>query len=164
MASKPKPTKIIRDADIIDAAQELDLSENTVRRDIRRGAPHGRKGRNIVLNIPEYRAWRQEKGLSGERGRPPDHACSEDLEKARLRKENALASKYELQVARERDQLVDRAEYRGMWMQKVTAAKGKLLGLPSQEAPGLVGLEAVDIEARLRERIEQIIRELAEGN
>lgn len=101
-------------------------------------------------------------GLTGERGRPTED--SPDLEAARLRKENALASKYELQVERERGLVVDRASYKTEWITRINAAKNKLIGMPAQLAPSLVGQDAGDIEHLLRDRLEQIIREIQHGD
>lgn len=150
-----------RDAPILDAAAELGLSEDTVRRDVRRGAPHSRRKNKIVLNVAEYRQWRADQGLTGERGRPPIYADSPDIEAARLRKENALAAKYELQVQRERGELVPVEEVKQWIGQHVTAAKNKLIGLGASITPQLEGRDAAERQTIIDARVTEILNELA---
>lgn len=66
----PNPTEVTRDFTVGVAAQALKLSEDTVRRDIRRGAPHDKSGGEIRVNIEELSAFREERSLTGKRGRP----------------------------------------------------------------------------------------------
>jgi hypothetical protein len=150
----------VRDSSINDAADELELSEDTVRRDIRRGCPHSRKGTKIVMNIPEYREWRAEQGLTGERGRPIE-GDSPDLERARLRKENALASKYELQVKREKGELVPVAEVQQWIGERNTTAKNKFIGLGASVTPLLEGRDAAERQGIIDARVIEILDELA---
>lgn len=161
----PSNTRVVkgtrRDVKIPDAAEELDLSEDTVRRDIRRGAPHSRKGRAIVLNVPEYRQWRADKGLTGERGRPSQTPDSPDLEKARLRKENALAAKYELQVQRDRGELVPLEEVKQWVGERVARAKHKLVGFGAAVTPLLDGRDAAERQGLIDARMTEILNELA---
>ena len=156
--AKPKTTE--RTTPILEAAEELNIAEETVRRDINRGAPHSRDGKKIVLNVPEYRQWRESKGLKPEKGRPLE-VDSPDLEKARLRKENALASKYELQVERERGILVPIEEVKQWIGQHVTAAKNKLIGMGAGVTPLLEGRDAAERQAIIDSRVNEILDELA---
>ena len=66
-------------------AQPKPLSENTVRRDIRRGAPHEKRKGKIFLNREEYFGWREAQNLTGYRGRPQPND-PEDLAAAKLAK------------------------------------------------------------------------------
>jgi hypothetical protein len=72
------------------AAEALDIATDTVYRDVANGAPHRREGRAIRLDVAEYRAWREERNLTGERGRPKPIE-SEDMEAVKLIKERGLA-------------------------------------------------------------------------
>jgi hypothetical protein len=73
-----------------DAAKALDIATDTVYRDVANGAPHRREGRAIRLDVAEYRAWREARNLTGERGRPKPIE-SEDMEAVKLIKERGLA-------------------------------------------------------------------------
>lgn len=160
MPTKPKVERTpVRDAGVNDAADELDLSEDTVRRDVRRGAPHSRKGTRILFNVPEYRQWREEQGLTGERGRPIE-GDSPDLEAARLRKENALASKYELQVARERGQLVASDEVRAVGARLLTTFRNRLIGAGPALAPILEGRDAAERQTMIDEYNVELLTQL----
>lgn len=160
-----KPKQVERALSRDELADELGLHPDTIKRHHRRDnePPHDKEGQRCVYNAAEYLAWMEEEGLNGERGRPIE-GDSPDLEAAKLRKENALAAKYELQVERERGLVVDRAAYRSEWIARISAAKNKLIGMPAQIAPALVGQDAGDIEHMLRDRLEQIIREIQSGD
>jgi hypothetical protein len=162
--AKRRPPPIERALSRDELAEELDLHPDSIKRHHTRDnpPPHDREGQRCVYNAAEYRAWMDEEGLTGERGGQREDSA--DLEAARLRKENALAAKYELQVEKERGLVVDRAAYRTEWITRIAAAKNKLIGMPAQIAPALIGLDAGDIEHQLRDRVEQIIREIQVGD
>lgn len=145
-------------------ADELGLNPDSIKRHHTRDnpPPHDREGQRCVYNVAEYQAWMKSEELTGERGGQRDD--SPDLEAAKLRKENALAAKYELQVEKERGLVVDRGAYKSEWLTRIAAAKNKLIGMPAQIAPSLVGQDAGDIEHMLRDRLEQIIREIQVGD
>jgi hypothetical protein len=156
----PTKTRFVRDSGVDEAAVELDLSEDTVRRDIRRGAPHSRKQRRILLNVVEYQRWRQDQGLSGERGRPPD-ASSGELADAKLRKENALAAKYEHQVQKDRGELIPLVDVRRWVSEQIGAAKNKLIGLGAAVTPHLEGRDAAERQKLIDDRVTEILNDLA---
>jgi phage terminase Nu1 subunit (DNA packaging protein) len=112
LAKKPafKPERTIgRD----ELAEILGVHPETIGRYDREGAPHTVRNRRNCYNEAEYKAWCDVNGKTLVQGRPIE-GDSPDLEKARLRKENALAAKYEIQVARERGLLVPVDEVRAM--------------------------------------------------
>lgn len=162
----PKKTRATaatkKTADILSAADELDLSEDTVRRDIRRGAPHERRKGKLYLNVPEYRAWREGKGFTGERGRPIE-GDSPDLEKARLRKENALASKYELQVRRERGELSPNEDFLRWVSEHIGRFRNSLLGVGAAIAPMLQGQDSGEQQRLIDDAISEKLNELADA-
>src|SRR5687768_15821528 len=81
----PTSNGVTREGTIADAMERVKLSEDTVRRDIRRGAPHSKERGQIRLNLDEYVAWRETQGLTGSRGRPKSND-SPDMETAKLEK------------------------------------------------------------------------------
>jgi hypothetical protein len=114
-----------------------------------------------MLNSAEVAAWKRENGITGEPGRPSDATDSPDLEAARLRKENALAAKYELQVQRERGELVPVDEVKQWIGRHVTTAKNKLIGLGAGVTPLLEGRDAAERQSIIDARISEILNELA---
>src|SRR5687768_16017146 len=100
--STPKITPRTQTVD--DIAAEHDVDPETVRRWIREGCPAsgGGRGRAYMLDGAEVGVWMKANNVTGEIGARSHAPDSPDLERARLRKENALAAKYELQVKRER--------------------------------------------------------------
>jgi phage terminase Nu1 subunit (DNA packaging protein) len=148
-----------------DVADALDVRIQTVHDWAKRGCPHtpGR-GRNPArYDLAEVASWMKDNKLTGRQGRPAESEDSPDLEKARLRKENALASKYELQVARERRTLVPTDEIKELFMEVVSRAKSQMSGLPADVAGACVGLDAGDIQVLLESRVTQILNDLATG-
>jgi hypothetical protein len=161
---RQQKTRTKRDTNRIDLAAELELDESTIMRHIRRGAPHSKRANRLWFNVAEYRAWMAANGLTGERGKPSDHHDSPDLERARLRKENALASKYELQVQRERGELIPMADVRQWIAEHVQAAKSKLIGMGAALAPVLEGRDAAERQDIIEHRTREILEELAEAS
>lgn len=157
--------KALRELGISELAEELDLNEESIRRHLRRvpAPPYskesGPKGR-LRFNAAEYQAWMDSQGLTGERGRPSEHADSPDLEKARLRKENALAAKYELQVQRERGELVPIQDVKQWIGEHVGATRSKLIGFGAAVTPQLEGRDAAERQDILESRIRDILDEL----
>ena len=158
--AKPKQSRIVRDLTRDDIAALLDVHVESVGRYDRDGAPHERRGNRNFYNEDEYRAWMASKGLTGKEGRPNEDD-SPDLEKARLRKENALAAKYELQVKREKGELVPTEEVRRWIGEHVTTAKNKLIGLGAAVAPLLEGRDAAERQTIIDGRVSEILEELA---
>jgi phage terminase Nu1 subunit (DNA packaging protein) len=147
-----------------DVANELGVHGHTIRGWIKRPlnpCPHTRiQGRELRFDVAEVRAWMSANGVSGKQGRPPEPS-SQNLEAAKLRKENALADKYEIQVERERGVVVPFAEVKSRWVELVTTAKNRLLGVPATAAPQCVGRDASEIQAILESRITEALSELS---
>lgn len=164
MSVHKKPTRPNRALSRDELADELDLHADSIKRHHTRPnpPPHSKRKGRCCYNAAEYLAWMQSEGLTGQQGHQGDPSASPDLEAARLRKENALASKYELQVARERDQVVEKAPYRAAWIAEVHTIKNKCLGLGAAVAPACYGQDAGEIQRIIDERVQQIFRELAE--
>ncbi len=149
------------------AAEELGCDEKTVRRHCNnkeKPAPHTRgKNRKLFVNAGELLIWGKENGINFRPGRPTEHADSPDLEKARLRKENALAAKYELQVAKERKELVSMGEVKDRFMEEIGRAKSRFNSFPADMSGACVGLDAGDIQTTLQRQMDLILNDLAAG-
>jgi phage terminase Nu1 subunit (DNA packaging protein) len=162
--ANPNP---VRDLTREELAVELDVHPESIGRYGRLGAPRemrggrGGRGGQYYYNAAEFIAWMKSRKLTGEKGRPSDTPDSPDLENARLRKENALASKYELQVQRERAELVPVTEVKQWIGQNVTAAKNKFIGLGAGVTPLLEGRDAAERQAIIDARVAEILGELA---
>lgn len=163
MASKKtnRAPKIERNLTRDELAAELDVHAETIGRYDREGAPHERRGRANRYNAPEFKAWMRTHGKTGKEGRPSATEDSPDLEAARLRKENALAAKYELQVQRERGELVPVEDVRQWIGQHVTTLRNRLNGLGAEVTPHLEGRDAAERQTIMEGRITDILSELA---
>lgn len=159
--AKRKPKTSQRNLSRDELADEIDVHSETIGRYDREGAPHERRGRANFYSAPEYRAWMAEHGKTGEQGRPSFAEDSPDMEAARLRKENALAAKYELQVQRERGELVPVEEVKRWVGEHVTRAKNRLIGLGSAIAPHLEGRDTAERQVIIETRVTEILNELA---
>lgn len=146
-------------------ADELDIRVGLLRDYVIKGAPHdkGGKGRPNKFDPAEVLTWMKSEGLTGKVGRPSLTQDSPDLEAARLRKENALAAKYELQVARERGLLVPADDVKRDWTSKVTTAKNKFVGMAAIITPLLEGRDAAERQTIIEGRIYEILTELSQG-
>lgn len=143
MAKKATEKQVKRTLGRDDLAAELDVHPETIGRYDREGAPHERKGRSNFYDAAEYRAWMAANGKTGKEGRPVE-GDSPDLERARLRKENALAAKYELQVQRERGELVTVHEAKAMGVRAVTTFRNRLIGAGAALTPALEGRDSAE--------------------
>lgn len=156
-----KPRKIQRAITRDDLATELGVHPESVGRYVRMGAPHTKTSKGHLYDVAEFRGWMAENGLTGREGRPSETPDSPDLEKARLRKENALASKYELQVKRERAELVPIEDVKQWIGERVAAAKNRLVGLGASVTPHLEGRDTAERQAIIDDRVTEILTELA---
>jgi hypothetical protein len=146
-----------------ECAEELDLSLELIRDYMQRGCPHdkaGRRGHPNRLSPAEVTAWMKENHLTGKPGRPSE-GDSPDLERANLRKANALAAKYEIQVKRELGQLAPVEEFRQWIGERITTAKNKFIGLGAAVAPLLEGRDAAERQTIIDARVFEILDELA---
>lgn len=159
---KSTPAQISREIGAADAAEELGIQPETLRIYIRKGCPH-RRGRSntIFVNVAEVQAWAKEHGHTGVPGRPWHLHDSPDMEAARLRKENALAAKYELQTARERGELVPVEAVQRWLIQHHTTARNHLLGLPAKAIVLMQGRDAAEQQSILDELIRESLETIS---
>ncbi len=150
-------------------ADQFDVDVRTVTRWVADGCPcdGGGKGVKRLFNEGEVASWMKRKGITGATGRPADVDDSTDandpLRKAKIRKETALADRYEIQVQRERGELVAKADVDAENVRKFNTIRNKLLGLPAAAAPIVVGMSAADAEGELESRVRLMLQELSEA-
>lgn len=94
---------------------------------------------------------------------PAQPGDGESLEQAKTRKEAALASLHELELAEKTGRLVDSEKVGDWWVQIVTNAKSKLLAIPTKAAPLVIGSPA-QAKAVLDTMIHEALLELSEHN
>lgn len=157
-----KSTKIQRDLTAEDLSIELGVHRQTIVDYDKAGAPREKRGRSYFYDAAEYRAWMQANNKTGKAGRPID-GDSPDLQQAKLRKENALASKYELQVSREKGTLIPLDDVRQWIGERVTATKNRLIGLGAAISPLLDGRDAAERQTIIDGRVNEILEELSRG-
>ena len=150
------------------AADILDCEQQSIRRACNNPddpAPHTKLANGQYrVDAPELAAWAKARNKTwGEMGRPVSVNASPDLDAARLRKENALAEKYELQVERERGELLVAEKVERDWLQSAQVIRNRLVGLPASVAPQLEGMTAADMQTLLETRVNEILNELADG-
>ena len=140
---------------VSECADELGIAPELLQDYAMRGCPHdkGGRGRSNRFDAAEVAGWMRENGLTGRPGRPVE--SSPDLDAARLRKENALAAKYEIQVSRERGDLVPLTEVQRFVGQTLRTLRNNLIGLPAEVTPYLVGRDAAEQQAILEDRIHE---------
>src|SRR5262245_37326939 len=154
MKRRTKPTKSStgRTQTTDEVADELGVTANTVRDYAAAGCPHDKAplGNNHKYNAAEVLAWARAHGKTGKRGRPED---IETLGNAKLRKETALAEKYELQVQREKGLMGYMEDFKRFSVLAVTTAKNKFLGFPANVTTMLEGRDAAERQSILESRI-----------
>jgi hypothetical protein len=148
-----------RNTPIQDAADELDLSIETVRRDIKdRHCPCSMRAGRYYVNVPEYKAWRDEQGLTGERGRPPKESGD-----AQNEKDKWLARKYRVQALREEGAVVPFDDVEAWTNDHFGTMRDRLMILGDELAPQLEGRDAKERADIINGRVREILNELAEA-
>ena len=152
-------------ADLIELFDGID--KRTVTRWCADGCPHdgGGKGKPRLFNAEEVAAWMKKRGITGAVGRPPDVEESTDpedpLRKAKIRKETAMADRYEVMAAREKGLLMPKADVEAATVRMATVIRNRLLGLPPALAPVVVGMTVPQAEHEIDARIRDILKELS---
>ena len=146
-------------------AQVMDIfgvSEISIRRWQKLGLPHSERGGQLFFSAGEISAWLKEHpNLNQGPGRPKSKEGSK-LAAVRLRKESALASKFEIELAQLTGELVFVRDVEEAAASVAGIVRNRLMQLPAAVSPQLVGLDAENIETILEGRIVEILRALAE--
>jgi phage terminase Nu1 subunit (DNA packaging protein) len=151
----------MRDKTTEETCEEFEVDESTIKRWIERGLPCDREGRGVprLFDFAEVAAWKIQNNVTGEAGRPAE--TDDALKAAKTRKELALAEKHEIELARVKGLLVDKAVVESANIQKFTVIRNKFLGLAASIAPMLEGQDPASIEVLLDQRIREILEELS---
>lgn len=91
--------------------------------------------------------------LPGHQAQPAE---GETLEEAKTRKEAALASLHELELAEKTGRLLDAEKVTEWWVRMITNAKTKILAIPTKAAPLVIGCKS---PAQAKDVLEQHIHE-----
>ena len=153
-----KPTINIQEASTI-----FGVSTNTIKTWLRKGCPAdkpGTNGRAWVLNLTDMIRWQNDQT----RIRAESKGREDDVEEARRRKLVAEAELSEIQVKKERGEVID-IELSGKMLDKVLAnVTAKLLAMPHKVAPYLLNqTNTTDVIEILTPYIHDTIKELAIG-
>jgi hypothetical protein len=144
----------------------IDQNEKTVRRWVAEGCPHDRtEAGHILLDEAEVFAWCRANGKTFRRGRPKA-ATAGNVDSAKLRKENALATKYEIAVSRELRQLIPAAEIDREWVNIAAVVRNGFQSLASQIVPlalthGMPHESAGVFQQQVEEAVNGILRHLS---
>ena len=144
----------------VELAEVYGVSASTVRGWTREGCPVHRDGRRVYYDAAEIAPWRKSRGMDTQ---PGNGAGSPDLDAARLRKENALADKYELQVARERGTLIVAETEYARHAENLAGIRDRMLMIPAALSARVAGVSAVEAEGMLDRAIRDALQELAES-
>jgi phage terminase Nu1 subunit (DNA packaging protein) len=160
-----KGANLLRTLEVAECAEQLSIKPELLQDYAMRGCPHdkGGRGKSNRFDPAEVTAWMRENNLSGKPGRPSDTPDSPDLEKARLRKENALASKYELQVNRERQELIPAVEVKHFVVQLLGTFRNRVRGVPATVSPHLEGRDGAEREVILGTHLDECLNDLADS-
>ena len=154
--------KTDRQMEAAELAEALGVNVWTVRKWISEGCPCDKPGGNKPnrFNETEVAAWMRRAGKTGEVGRPRKPG-TDDRNAAELRKLNAMADHWELKNAQVRGQLYEAQEVDREWGNVGQVIRNGFQSLAAGVAASLVGLTAQEIEQRLEERVNDILRHLA---
>jgi len=139
-----------------DVVKRLKVDEQTVRRWKRAGAPFETEAsgqRRLWIEPARLQAWLDARDkVPGKMGRPSELAGASESAKdalaaAKLRKEIALATKAELDVAERKGELIPRAEVEAVTIQRIHAVKAALLGFAARVTPRVVGQDGASVHA-----------------
>jgi hypothetical protein len=122
-------TKVNRNLGVESTAENLDVHANTLRGWCRRKpvpCPHTRTKAGLLLFDPgECAAWMKSQGLTGEVGRPSE--ASPALKDAKLRHLTAMAQVWEQRAAKERGEMISRAEVEAGNVARILAVKAEMM-------------------------------------
>ena len=165
MADKIPTVAESRTLPIAELCNILGLSVRTIRGYASKGMPHTKGGPAgpAAFSAEECQAWiRANVAKRGGRkkaapAQPADHAMAA----AKLRKELALAERYEMMVAREKGDLVSGTEVQEEWNRRIGQAKEALMSIPPSVAPRIVGLTSpAEIDQIIVQQIRDVCSEL----
>ena len=144
-------------------AELLDLDPATVLRWTGEGLPHDKSSNRKLGNrydVAEVQAWMKTNRRTGDVGRPLE-AGSDELKGWKVRREKAIALKFERENAIEEGKLIDAETERKRDLAKITVARNRLLGLGAAIAPKLEGLDGAQRQGAIDTAVAEILADLA---
>ena len=174
MSDPTPPERTLKAAEL---TAEFGLAAATAKRWVKAGCPSTNLGKGPGnghrFNLEEVRAWVRETGrrLSHGGSNQQDGTAAdapsasgdirEQLLDAKLRKELAMAARWELDVRVRRQELMPRDEAERRWVECCSYARARLMGGPSALAPDLVGEDSESIEQHLTQWVMAALADLA---
>lgn len=135
--------------------EALDLSISSIGNYQQMGMPvadRGKQGKPSLYNLEDCRAWINENIKAG----------SEDMSAAKLRKLQAEASLAELELQRERGELVEIEEVAKQVADAFSRVRSKLLTIPTKTSGLVYALQSQrEVQAVLDEAIREVLLELS---
>lgn len=156
------PDASARTQTVAQAAIELDIHERTIYRYIREGCPHNQHGRLRYVNAGEIQAWLKANNRTGKQGNAGSGGGSAELLAIRVRRETALAEKYEDERDERRKLLVPIGEIQFIGGTALNLFKNTLMGLPARIVPRLQGCNAGEQQEVIETEISEALRQLAD--
>lgn len=149
-----KRTGAGREVNKSEAAAFFGVSIGTIDQWINRGLPSERRDKNVILNTAQVTQWLEAQAAERVSGAGSPAGT---LDEARVRKTNADAALAELQLQRERGEVVNIADVARTVGEEYAAVRAKLLAIPTKLAPR-VAIEADENACR-----ELLAREITEA-
>jgi hypothetical protein len=163
--------RVARTTSVQDIALVLGVSEPLIRKWARLRkfpCPHDALKGRMWFNEAEVKHWMDVHGVTGKTGRPRQKD-SPKIENARLRKENALARRYEIMADKEDGLLVPRQEVDEEWGRIAVRIRTAFENLASEIIPvllqnGLPQGAAPDVQQIISEKIAGVLRVLSSAD
>jgi phage terminase Nu1 subunit (DNA packaging protein) len=155
-ASKPKPRLVV----ISHVAERLRLTPRRIQQLVGEGLPRVTRGKYDVDEVLDWYIAYLERRLSGESDEDSDAVA---LRKHELRLAAAKADTGELELARERGQLVAIADVEKQMTDLVITTKARVLSVPARVAADLVGEQSrVMAQAKVEKALKEALSHLAD--
>jgi hypothetical protein len=155
------PDSAARTQTVAQAAIELDIHERTIYRYIREGCPHNKHGRLTYVSCGEIQAWLKSLNRTGKQGNAG--GGNSDLLAARVRRETALAEKYEDERDERRKKLMPADEVKRIGCAAFILFKNTMAGLPARLVPQLHGRDGAEQQEIIASEITAALADLSGG-
>lgn len=123
-------------------------------------ASNGKPAKAYAFDKDDILEWQKEQ-IADKHSKSDTH--NDALTAAKLRKLNAEASRIELRLQRERNEVVSIDEIGEAYAQELATVRTLLLSIPSKLAPHLAGCDTSTIETELRTAIIECLAELSDA-
>ena len=162
--SKPQ-ARLIPRSELIAALDGI--SPQTIWRYQKQGMPHlPMAGGEVYYNLEQVRTWMAANGIDGKQGRPTTAQAElkEQLQEAKLRKENILIEKHEHLLGLAKGRVFRRDEVEAGLTSRVAQVRGALLAVPGKLAQRLANRDALSIQRELEDEMRAILDSFAKGS